>query len=74
MRKIVSLLIIGVLIITNFNLLQSSLSSSKKLSEVSKIAGRIKDLEKDNKDLKAELQERSSSFYIEKDARDIWKR
>lgn len=70
MRKIVSLLIIGVLIIINFNLLQSSLSSSKKLSEVSKIEGRIKDLEKDNKDLKAELQERSSSFYIEKDARD----
>lgn len=70
MRKIVSLIIIGILILINFNLLQSSLSSSKKLNEVNKIGGRINDLEKENQDLKTELQERSSSFYIEKEARD----
>lgn len=70
MRRVISLLIIGLLLLINFNLVQSSLSSSKKLAEVGKIEGRIKDLEAENKGLKAELAERDSSYFIEKEARN----
>ncbi len=70
MRRIVSFLIIGFFLLINFNLVQSSLSSSKKLAEVSKVGDRIKDLEAENKDLKADLAERDSSYFVEKEARN----
>jgi len=70
MRKIVSLIIIGVLLVLNFNLVQDSLSSSQKLSEVSKVEDRIKNLEAENQELKSELTFRDSSFFVEKEARD----
>ncbi len=70
MRKLVSVLIIGFLIIINFNLIQGSLTSSQKLSGVNKIEDKIEDLEKENKSLRAELEKANSSFYVEKEARD----
>jgi cell division protein FtsB len=70
MRKLISLIIIALLLIVNFNLIQSIFSSSEKLSEVNKIEDRVKDLEDENKKLKATLEERDSNFYIEKEARN----
>jgi len=70
MRRFISLLIIGFLLLVNYNLMQGIFSSSKKLDEIDNVEEKISALEKENKNLKQELEKRSTSFYIEKEARD----
>ncbi len=71
MRKLVSLIIIGLLIIINFNLLKSSYESQSKLKQVNSQEAKIDELKKTNSDLKDELKKRESAYYIEQEARNL---
>ncbi len=71
MKRLFSLIIIGVLIIINFNLLKSSYESQKKLNQVSSQEEKIKDLQKTNLSLQNQLKERDSTFYLEQQARNL---
>ena len=71
MRKLLSLIIIGLLIIINFNLLKSSYESQNKLKQVNSQEEKIKQLQKTNSDLKTQLKKRDSDYYIEEQARNL---
>ena len=69
-RRILSVLVIGILLVINFNLLKSSYESATKLSQINGDQDKIKELEKVNVDLKSQLKETDSTFFVEKEARD----
>jgi len=70
MRKLISLVVIGLLLIINFNLLKSSYESANKLEQLSKEEEKVKELEQTNKSLKEELEKRNSPFFVEQEARN----
>ena len=70
MRKAASVLVIITLVVLNFNLLKSSLSSANKLADINKESLKLLTLEKQNQNLKDQLTERGSQFFIEQEARN----
>lgn len=70
MRKIFSLIVIGVFILLNLNLARTSFESSQKLEQINKEVNKVEVLQEKNNNLKSELQKRESSFFIEQQARD----
>lgn len=70
MRRIISLIFIGLLVVINFNLIRNSLDSSEKLEEINREQEQVKEVEKQNQQLRIELKKRESAFFIEQEARD----
>ena len=70
MRKLITFVVIGVLILLNLNFIQGSYQSFQKLVEVNKEQSKVKDLQAKNSDLKQELQKRDSTYFIEQEARN----
>jgi cell division protein DivIC len=70
MRKLISLVVIGFLILANYNLLKSSYESHIKLSQISQEEEKVKDLEEVNLSLREELKKRDSTSFIEQEARN----
>ncbi len=70
MRKLITFVFIGVLVLLNLNFIQGSYQSFQKLAEVNKEQSKVKELETKNSDLKQELQQRDSTYFIEQEARN----
>ncbi len=70
MRKVLSLSIIAALLLLNFNLLKSSFETSQKLSELGQEEAVVKNLQTKNNQLKNELSEHSSDYFVEQEARN----
>ncbi len=70
MRKFLTFVVIGILIILNLNFIQGSYQSFSKLSEISEEQSKVRDLEVKNSNLKQELEERNSTYFIEQEARN----
>ena len=70
MRKLITFVFIGILLLLNLNFIRGSYQSFQKLSEVNKEQSKVKDLEAENAGLKQELQQRNSTYFIEQEARN----
>ncbi len=70
MRKLLSIIVILILIITSVNLAKGSYDSYKRLKEVNSGQGDLNSLKTKNDELKKELSQKQSDFAIEKEARD----
>ena len=70
MRKFLTLAFIGLLLLLNLNFIQGSFGSFEKLSEISGEQLKVKDLEAKNGELRKELQNRNSTYFIEQEARN----
>lgn len=70
MRRILTFGFIGILLILNINLVKGSYGSYQKLEEIGQEQEKVKELEVKNQDLKGELQNRDSIYFIEQEARN----
>lgn len=70
MRKLLTLIFIGVLILLNLNFIQGSFQSFQKLAEINQEQLKVDDLAVKNSELKKELQNRDSTYFIEQEARN----
>lgn len=70
MRKLLTFLILGFLVLVDYNLVQGTFDSRLKLGQVKQEDLKLADLQRKNFDLKQELKEKDSSFFIEKEARN----
>ena|SRR3990167_10804347 len=70
MRKLITLVFVGILLTLNLNFIRGSYQSFQKLSEINREQEKVKGLEVKNSDLKLELQKRDSTYFIEQEARN----
>jgi cell division protein FtsB len=70
MRKFLTLVFIGILLLLNYNFIQGSYSSFQKLSEINQEQVKVEELEFKNAQLKEELKSRDSTYFLEQEARD----
>jgi cell division protein FtsB len=70
MRKFITLIIIGILLLLNLNFIQGSYQSFQKLSEINDEHLKVKELEAKNTELKEELKDHDSTYFIEQEARN----
>src|SRR3990172_956603 len=70
MRKLITFVLIGILLLLNLDFIRGSYQSFQKLSEINKEQSKVKDLQVKNSNLKRELQERDSTYFIEQEARN----
>lgn len=70
MRKFLTLGFVGILLLLNVNFIQGSFQSYQKLSEINKEQLKVDELQFKNEQLKAELKNRDSTYFIEQEARN----
>ena len=70
MRKVLTFAVIAALLLINYNLIKASFETSQKLSEIGKEEAAVRELEEKNKKLKEELENRSSDYFVEQEARN----
>lgn len=70
MRKLITLIFVGFLLLLNLNFVRGSYQSYEKLSEINKEDSKVTDLEEKSIELKKELQSRDSTYFIEQEARN----
>ena len=70
MRKLITFVFIAILLLLNLNFIRGSLQSYVKLSEINEEQHRVKEFELKNSQLKQELQDRESLYFIEQEARN----
>ena len=70
MRKLLSIVVIVILIVTISNLARGSFESYNKLKEINSNQNDLKSLKKENQELKQKVSFKQSDFFLEKEARD----
>lgn len=70
MRKLLTLIFIAILVLLNINFIKGSYQAYLKLTEISKEESKVDELEAKNLELKKELQNHDTVYFIEQEARN----